>query len=217
LQGGGVKPVDPSTAPSSAPSSTESTDSSPSLPSPNPTRRPSLPPVTEQPTEDPTLDPTPVPTTTQPTSQPTAAGPITERFMNGLPPYSKELASNNTSSPQAKALDWLQKDPLYDEYQNVYRLNQRYALAVFYLSTNGEFWDNKTGWLSDNNECTWYMDGEGSDLCGVDSRLTILDLYGNNVVGSIPTEVELLSDLKRMSFGFYLNADGITGTIPTEM
>jgi hypothetical protein len=198
-----------------------------------------VPPVTEQPTDDPTLDQTLLPPTDpaaspeaslqpasdwlaspptkgpsfglteRPTPLPTTAGPITERFMNGLPPYSKELASNNASSPQAKALDWLQKDPLYHQYPNVYRLNQRYALAVLYYSTNGDSWDNSTGWLSDDSECTWYQYNgygpEDDNSCTEASRLAFLDLYLNVLGGTIPTELELLTDLEYM---FLLGGSG---------
>jgi hypothetical protein len=204
------------------PSSSPDNDQRPTARSPAPgTRRPSRPlsPVTEQPTDDQTLDPTVFPTTTQPTPEGPMAAPsvpsVVDQFLIGLPAYSIDLAESDADSPQAKALAWLENDPLYNDYQNVYRLNQRYALAVLYYSTNGTSWDTSTGWMSDDNECTWYMDDEdlGDDHCGADSRLTMLDLYGNGLEGSIPTEVELLTDLEEIS----LAEEGISGTIPTEL
>jgi hypothetical protein len=201
------RPADPSSAPSSMPSST-----SPPLSSPNPqpsTRRPTRPtdaPTTTQPKitpaptapADPALPPTDAPTTSP---APTAAA-VTDRFIDGLPPYSKELASTNASSPQAKALEWLQKDPLYHQYPGVYRLNQRYALAVLYYSTKGESWLINSGWLSDGNECSWYQyddfGPEDDNSCTEASRLAFLDLFVNGLDGTIPMELELLTDLEYM-------------------
>jgi hypothetical protein len=211
--------------------------SDPSSLSALPTHRPTrltLSPTTERPTDDPTLGltlpPTDVPTASQdaatlaptslrPTSPPTsvsAVPTVVNQFLDGLPPYSIELASTNASSPQAIALDNLQKDPLYNKYQNVHRLYQRYALAVFYLSTNGYSWQNDYRWLSNDNERNWYMDDRALSHCGADSRLTMLNLYENDLEGSIPTEVELLTDLERISLG-YFGAARFTGTIPSEM
>jgi hypothetical protein len=119
--------------------------------------------VTERPTDEPTLDPTdfPTPTFWVHTESPTPpldddAFSVTNEFMSGLPPYSLELAENVADSPQAKALAWIQNDPLYSEYE-LHRLNQRYALAVFYYSTNGDSSKNNSGWLSGASESTWYI------------------------------------------------------------
>jgi hypothetical protein len=195
----------------------------PSSPNPPPSRRPirsSLPPTTEHPTDEPTLtqtlDPTARPTLPPTTSEPTAAA-VTERFMNGLPRYSLELASTNDSSPQAKALAWLENDPQYNDYRYVYRLNQRYALAVLYHSTNGDSWENQTGWLSNDNECTWYQyDGEGPEddnPCMEASRLSFFDLFLNDLDGTFPAELELLTDLEYMSFLDFT----LSGAIQSEM
>jgi hypothetical protein len=66
-----------------------------------------------------------------------------ETFKSFLPAYSLNMAQTNASSPQAKALAWLQNDSDYE----LYRLNQRYALGVLYYSTNGESWINSRGWM----------------------------------------------------------------------
>jgi hypothetical protein len=186
--------------------------------------------------------------TTEPTAAPSVLS-IVDQFLAGLPAYSLELAENDDGSPQAKALSWLQDDPQYNDYRHVHRLNQRYALAVFYYSTIGASissssgeggshpvigstpppdrwllgqqmptigWNNTDGWLTDDNECTWYMNDYGYERCGADSRLRLLDLFENNVGGSIPTEVELLTDLEQILLGTP-GASDISGTIPTEM
>jgi hypothetical protein len=139
-----------------------------------------------------------------PTRSPTgpsdaAATTVTERFMSALPQYSLELASANASSPQAKALAWLQNDPMYNEYE-LHRLFQRYALAVLYLSTGGDSWTTATGWLSNANECSWYHFYNYNSICEESFRFTILNLANNALDGPLPTEVVLLSDLKYMVF-----------------
>jgi hypothetical protein len=157
-------------------------------------------PVSRQPTLNPALPPTLLPTP-PPTWYPTiTANPTTQsvvdQFLTGLPAYSLELATGNASSPQAKALDWLQRDPRYNEYQSVHRLNQRYALAVLYYSTNGDSWQNSTGWLTDESECDWTQPYFTSDeICRDNSHLSILYLPLNGLDGSVPVEIELLTDL----------------------
>jgi hypothetical protein len=137
---------------------------------------------------------------------------VVDQFLSGLPPYSKELACNNASSPQAKALYWLQKDPRYYEYLNVYRLFQRYTLAVLYYSTNGDSWENNTGWLSNDSECEWYNDDDGHDMCDESFRLHTLWLIANGLEGTIPAELELITDLTQLVL-----IDTFSGVIPSTM
>jgi hypothetical protein len=156
--------------------------------------------------------PTTHPPSYAPTVLPVAANsPVVDEFLSALPSYSLELATTNTNSSRAKALTWLRHDPLYNEYENVHRLNQRYALAVLYFSTNGRSWLNSTGWLSHDNECEWYfsfMANLAENVCGEGFRLLSLDLSHNELVGTIPTEMELLSDLREMSFDdYYLSTE----------
>jgi hypothetical protein len=137
-------------------------------------------------------------------------------FINGLPSYSLELASNNASSPQAEALTWLQKDPQYNEYE-LHRLYQRYALAVLYYSTNGEWWNYTRGWMSNDNECSWFqyddIGGEADTPCKEASRLSSLNLFQNDLGGTVPTELELLTDLEIM----LLLGDALSGMVHSEL
>jgi hypothetical protein len=148
--------------------------------------------------------------TTRPTPPPFPSSSAVTDFMNGLPAYSVDLAGNSTNSPQGQAFTWLQNDPLYNEYE-VYRLNQRYVLAVLYYSTRGESWENADGWLTDRNECSWHTKSL-DDICTTEFRLSILSLWLNGLNGSIPTEVELLTDLESINFW-----DDLSFTIPPEM
>jgi hypothetical protein len=83
----------------------------------------------------------------------------------------------------------------------LYRLNQRYALAALYYSTNGDSWVENLKWLSKDHECEWYLGSSGDFIGGCDeaSRLSKLYFFSNNMNGSIPAELELLTNLEQMT------------------
>jgi len=98
-------------------------------------------------------------------------------------------ALQTQSTPQNDALNWLAGNANLKSYSDKMKI-QRYVLATLYYSTNGEGWENKTGWLSQNDECGWYNDAEES--CSNDTVAT-LSLNVNNLRGAIPPEIALLS------------------------
>jgi hypothetical protein len=155
--------------------------------------------------------PTSMTSSTRPSAAPSSSA--VNEFMTGLPTYSLELALGTAGSPQAKALAWLRGDPLYNEYE-LHRLYQRYALAVFYFSTNGESWKQDWGWLSNDTECSWYMyynyDIHQDAICDDASTLAMFSLMDNGLEGSMPTEVELLTDLTKLS----LTGSNSLGIVP---
>lgn len=63
-------------------------------------------------------------------------------------------------SPQARAFDWVLSDPNFDLYQQEggWKLIQRFALACFYMATNGrDSWVENSNWLEYGKpEATWY-------------------------------------------------------------
>jgi hypothetical protein len=139
-------------------------------------------------------------------------------FMRNLPAYSLKMAQTNASSPQAKALMWLQADNDYE----LYRLNQRYALGVLYYSMEGELRNSSLGWMSNSSECEWDMGDSGSN-CDDFSRLISLGLGQVTMLGSMPRELELLSDLQSLGFAekYCSLAENycsvLSGPIPSEM
>lgn len=102
----------------------------------------------------------------------------------------------NPRSPQSKALSWsvMFSDPDAVVYSSIV---QRYALATFWYSTSSIAnmytdavrWNNATGWLSKENECSWF--GIECNRRGV---VTSISLSNNNVSGRIPHEIKLLAD-----------------------
>jgi len=96
-----------------------------------------------------------------------------------------------------------------------YSLNQnsvegdRQALVDLYNATNGDNWNNNTGWLNGNPSNSWYgveVDGNG--------RVIKLDLYNNNLEGSLPASIGNLSKLRFLSLK---NNSGIYTEIPASI
>ena len=81
------------------------------------------------------------------------------------------------STPQGKSWFWLlETDPAQIDPCNYATVEQRYALATFYHSTNGDDWDDSEGWLVDSSECSWVgvkCDDDGLvDELGADEKLS---------------------------------------------
>jgi len=123
-------------------------------------------------------------------------------------------------SPQFLSLNWLTRVDEYIICLTDDSLKQRYALAVFYFSTNGDtwktcgrktnichpklklfdddpeisIWSNNT-WLSKGNTCEW-----GGLACRKKGQHEIvldrIDFDTNNITGTIPEEIKYLTDLR---------------------
>jgi Leucine-rich repeat (LRR) protein len=105
------------------------------------------------------------------------------------------------------------------------------ALVAFYDSTNGDNWENNSGWLETNTPCSWFrvncsgghvirlrlyenqlsgaLPPELSNL----PNLTELVLHNNQLGGEIPSELGTLSDLTVL----HLHNNHLSGTIPVEL
>uniref|UniRef100_A0A7S4AAL6 L domain-like protein n=1 Tax=Pseudo-nitzschia australis TaxID=44445 RepID=A0A7S4AAL6_9STRA len=101
------------------------------------------------------------------------------------------LALQDPSTPQGKALEWLESS-INIGISTEQRLLQRYVLATFYYSTNGDDWVNNSAWLSELDECNWWSTAQ--TVCDELGRYKKLDLQGNNLVGSLPPELVILSN-----------------------
>ena len=105
--------------------------------------------------------------------------------------FDNGTALQTPSTPQNDALIWLANNTNLDSYSDARKI-QRYVLATLYYSTNGAQWVDNSDWLTDLDECTWYT--EASRFILRESvPYSELDLSGNNLVGTIPNELALLS------------------------
>jgi hypothetical protein len=110
-------------------------------------------------------------------------------------------ALQNQSTPQNNALNWLANNNTnLDTYSNVTKI-QRYALATLFYSTNGISWGGKDEWMSNTNECLWY--NSGFSVC-TNGSVDTLSLESNNLIGTIPNELALLSNLCESSIVWLL-------------
>ena len=81
------------------------------------------------------------------------------------------------------------------------------ALIVLHNSTNGASWQNNDGWLQTNTPCGWY-----GVKCQA-RRVTELSLLGNNLEGTIPSELDRLTELRVLD----LWGNRLKGDIPSEL
>jgi len=117
---------------------------------------------------------------------------LTDLIASASPDGGKALQI--VSSPQHRALEWLQNNTGLGSYTNARKL-QRYSLATLYYTTFGQNWTRQDGWMSDDNECTWEFQCHGQDVCdNVTDVMFQICLSSNNLEGSIPPELALLSD-----------------------
>ena len=86
--------------------------------------------------------------------------------------------------------------------------SDRGALVSLYRSTEGASWEDRTNWLTDAPLGDWH--GVTVDRTG---RVVGLELDANNLVGSIPPQIALLSQLRRLT----LADNALDGGIPPEI
>lgn len=165
-------------------------------------------------TQNPTVAPVdmsvphqPLPQTASPTSSPTVntRAAVISRIVSFSPLSAESLA--NPTSPQSLALDWLDRDPNYHTYEDIQAV-QRFALSTFFISTSGFQWISPLGWNSEIYECYW----EGIE-CNEEGNVVGLSLEANNLAGSLPAEISLLSSLSHLT----LDSNQIQGTLPSEL
>lgn len=99
-------------------------------------------------------------------------------------------------TPQRRALSWLSHD--YEEEMDHSTRMARYALAVFYYSTNDvptdetpepKTWFEADAWLTKENACEW----QGIE-CNEHLHIVEIDLSRNNLSGKIPKELTVLDE-----------------------
>jgi hypothetical protein len=173
-----------------------------------------------------------------PTKAPTNA-PITlttqsllTSFINNITLSNRTIAKNGPT-PEDQALNYLiVNDTTFNFSQLLelnsmmtnmvqFRIRQRYALLTLWFQqayTNTR-WSDRNGWLVNANECdnNWIGIGCASinlgGTVGMQNVVTAVDLFRNNIQGTIPADLGLLTALTN----FYLGLNALTGTLPESI
>ena len=144
--------------------------------------------------------------------------PLLEELRSLIAPTEDDfLPFLDATSPQSQALAWLRDDNITSTPGRSFETAlERYVLAVLYYTTSGPFWNGFR--LNDTDHCTWNL-SYGDDynfgvFCNKDTgTMNFLSMWGNNLFGTIPWELVLLTNLKTLQL-----ADNIlAGTIPSRI
>lgn len=145
---------------------------------------------------------------------------VFDQVLPGLPEVSYQRIMEDPNSAQARAFEWLAKDPNLMSYED-YRKVQRYALATLYISTGGPegLWTWYGGWMDhDTHECKWLNYAALPPLqqkpCHEDDgHMNALVVDRNeDIRGTLPSELGLLSRLQALAINTI--SPHLTGTIP---
>eukprot|EP00542_Grammatophora_oceanica_P008449 CAMPEP_0194054978 /NCGR_PEP_ID=MMETSP0009_2-20130614/55213_1 /TAXON_ID=210454 /ORGANISM="Grammatophora oceanica, Strain CCMP 410" /LENGTH=202 /DNA_ID=CAMNT_0038703715 /DNA_START=6 /DNA_END=614 /DNA_ORIENTATION=- len=144
----------------------------------------------------------------------------------------------DSDSAQSRALDWMLGDAYTLTLADNDRILQRFALAVFYFSTNGPtswLFENRIAWLLPSTECEWgselhnvgcngdvvtaiYLVDAGLEKnlpkeIGLLSSLEYLQIFSNDLEGALPSEIGLFHDMVWMELGH----NDLSGMVPAEI
>ena len=172
--------------------------------------------ITPQPTPRPSLRATSPPATAPVLPPPNGGGdiPLEDLLISVWPGLEAALA--DVTSPQSLAVQWLSRNVDLGSFTNAKKI-QRFALATFYYSTEGDSWTRNDGWLSDDDECNWYTSSTNLQPCNETGSFVNLELDLNNLGGTLPAELALLSgSLTQMELSRFGSSSFIGGTIPPE-
>jgi Leucine-rich repeat (LRR) protein len=152
-------------------------------------------------------------------------------FINNITMSNHTIAKNGPT-PEDRALNYLiLNDTTFNFSQLLglnsmmtnmvqFRIRQRYALLTlwFQQAFTNTTWNSENGWLVNGNECdNWRgISCAPVDLrcdVGVQNVVTGLNLFSNNIQGTIPADLGLLTALTNFNVG----DNALTGTLPVSI
>lgn len=128
----------------------------------------------------------------------------TQWVANGGLPYDDMDQPLDSCNPSNLAL-WSLAETLVNDPPSIVTdtwLLGRYSLGALYFATGGHEWYKSDRWLSNSSVCAWR-----GISCHDESttRISEIDLYLNNLKGTIPSELALLTTLREFSlFMFFV-------------
>ena len=143
-----------------------------------------------------------------PSSSPTL---IADDIMLAAVELSGTASLLDPSSPQFRAVGWMSTYDSLDTVRFDSAFAQRYAMVVLYYSLFGEEWTNSEKWLDPGlHECDWSSGIICSDGSAEARVLTALDATRNNLQGTIPAEIGVLTQMQALR----IPKNMVRGTIP---
>lgn len=142
-----------------------------------------------------------------------------------------EEAVTTVGSPQNRAASFMAIDdeammdiPKSRGMSDAFRFIERYALAVYYYALGGDTWDFKMNFLTPDDTCLWYQtlrttQGQRNNF-GVqcnpngEGKVSVLLMPWNNMIGQLPEEIGLLTDLQFLAIPSNRN---LYGPLPEVM
>ncbi|KAI2512477.1 hypothetical protein MHU86_1930 [Fragilaria crotonensis] len=190
------------------------------------------------PSPKPTLRPTRVPTTPAPTTPAPTVLDVYEKaqLLRDFvieQNFSKANRFDNVDSPQSRALFFMIQDDLVDlpvpiprstiSQETIVQWRQRYVMSLFYYALMGDDWTLKLNFVDHTlPTCSWnqnftFPGGQVTTLgvlCDNDARVDAIRIVRNNLIGSLPAELGLLTDLTSLNWE---QNTIIIGTIPSAL
>jgi hypothetical protein len=143
-----------------------------------------------------------------------------EGFLSILEPMvGTKLQEGGT--PEADALMWLAYDDpaQIDPHSKIDKVIQRFVLACLYFSTIGDGWEHSHNFLSYKDVCNWNNEESSSSPAGGayckggQGEVDTLILPKNNLAGSLPRDIGLLSLLSHLD----VSENEIRGLLPSTI
>jgi len=126
---------------------------------------------------------------------------------------SRGVSSRNTASlfvagSEDELADGMQLKEACTLYLLLSPWSDRRALEALFTFTGGETWTKKKGWMTDVDLSEW----EGV-LTNEEGRVTKITLPRNNLLGQLPSELQMLDVLESLD----LKCNGLSGRVPSEL
>ena len=128
--------------------------------------------------------------------------------VDAVTPTSPQMEASPSPPPATAEAQSSPASPGFD-CQNVQEISveECQGLVALYENTNGETWQDNSGWLADDTPCDWI---------GVNCQqghVNELQLANNELAGSLPPELGNLTYLKYL----YLEDNQLNGSVPAEI
>jgi len=149
----------------------------------------------------------------EPPKLPCIQDPACQKINFALNPVAPPSTMANINIPgtcQNWSREWLRTGSDIMSFQ-VERIRQRFAMALMYCEFNGDNWLEGDLWVSELHECDWYT-MIGVDPCGRKEQYQIIRNHGQQMQGTIPPEISMISTLWEVTLADNL----LSGSIPSN-